>query len=499
MKIRPADWLKVARESAGTQVDGASIAAFRVAFGLLGILVVVRFFAHGWIGPLYVEPDHHFTYLGFGWVKPWPGWGMYAHFIALGALSLGIAAGYRTRLCAALFCIGFTYVELLDRTTYLNHYYLMSLTSLLLAILPTRRETVPLWTIWTLRAQIGVVYVFAGVAKLNPDWLFHALSMRIWLYQQGDLPLLGQLLQETWMAYVMSWGGVLFDLAIVPALLWRRTRLPAYCTLVAFHLATWVLFPQLGVFPWLMIGLSLVFFDPDWPRRLIACYPRRFPISIRHPRFPLCHSSLPIPSFRLSPESRTPPQHDSLDSSSYGGSGNDELRGQDNEARHSWLSRALVAALVIFAAVQLALPLRHFAYPGNVRWTEEGYLFAWRVMLTEKVGYVRYQVSAPDTGQSWLVEPHDYLTPLQVERMSFQPDMIQQTARIIAEDFTGRGYPDPVVNADAFVAFNGRPNARLIDPGVDLASVQPGLAPKAWVLPYEPDAATAGNQTGSAR
>ena len=83
--------------------------------------------------------------------------------------------------------------------------------------------------------------------------------------------------------------------------------------------------------------------------------------------------------------------------------------------------------------------------------------------------------------------------------MSFQPDMIQQTARIIAEDFAGRGYPGLVVNADAFVAFNGRPNARLIDPGVDLASVQPGLAPKAWVLPYEPDAATAGNQTGSAR
>ena len=471
MKIRPADWLKVARESAGTQVDGASIAAFRVAFGLLGILVVVRFFAHGWIGPLYVEPDHHFTYLGFGWVKPWPGWGMYAHFIALGALSLGIATGYRTRLCAALFCIGFTYVELLDRTTYLNHYYLISLTSLLLAILPTRRETVPLWTIWTLRAQIGVVYVFAGVAKLNPDWLFHALPMRIWLYQHGNLPLLGPLLQETWMAYAMSWGGALFDLAIVPALLWRRTRLPAYCTLVAFHLATWVLFPQLGVFPWLMIGLSLVFFAPEWPRRLLP-FVTTTPYSIRgwqsrwnrgrrHSRRD-CHVATLL-------------------------------------AMTKWGHLSAVAALTLFALIQLALPMRHFAYPGNVRWNEEGYRFAWRVMLSEKVGFVQYRVRDPDTGQSWLVEPHDYLTPLQVERMSFQPDMIQQTARIIAEDFAGRGYPDLVVNADAFVAFNGRPNARLIDPGVDLASVRPGLAPKAWVLPYEPDAATAGNQTGSAR
>ena len=467
MKIRPADCLKVAGESAGTQVDCASIVAFRVIFGLLGILVVVRFFAHGWIGPLYVEPDHHFTYLGFGWVKPWPGWGMHAHFIALGALSLGIAAGFRPRLCAALFCIGFTYVELLDRTTYLNHYYLMSLVSLLLAILPTLRETVPLWTIWTLRAQVGVVYVFAGVAKLNPDWLFHALPMRIWLYQQGNLPLLGPLLQETWMAYVMSWGGVLFDLAIVPALLWRRTRLPAYCTLVAFHLATWVLFPQLGVFPWLMIGLSLVFFAPEWPRRLLpfviasAAWQSRWNRSRRHGRRDYHAATL--------------------------------------LAMTKWGRLSAVAALTLFALIQLALPVRHFAYPGNVRWNEEGYRFAWRVMLSEKVGFVQYRVHDPDTGQSWLVEPHDYLTPLQVERMSFQPDMIQQTARIIAEDFAGRGYLGLVVNADAFVAFNGRPNARLIDPGMDLASVQPGLAPKAWVLPYEPDAATAGNQTGSAR
>ncbi len=455
MRINPAGWLNLARGSAGAPVDGASVAAFRAVFGLIGVLVVARFFAHGWIGPLYVEPDHHFTYLGFGWLRPWPGLGMYAHVMALGLLSLGIAAGYRPRLCAALFCIGFTYVELLDRTTYLNHYYLMSLVSLLLAVLPSSRDAAPRWTIWLLRAQVGIVYLFAGIAKLNPDWLFHALPMRIWLYQHGDLPLVGPLLQETWVAYAMSWGGAVFDLAIVPALLWRRTRPFAYATLVAFHLATWVLFPQLGVFPWLMIGLSLVFFDPDWPRRVL--------------RF-----------FRL-------PSRTSSVGEAYAGVGN------------QWHIRTILAVLALFAAVQLALPLRHFAYPGNVRWNEEGYRFAWRVMLTEKVGFVQYRVHDASTGQTWLVEPDDYLTPLQVERMSFQPDMIRQTADIIAEDFADRGYRDVVVNADAFVAFNGRPNTRLIDPEVDLSSVQAGLAPKYWVLPYEPDAATASNSAGTER
>ena len=451
MKANPTGWLLVPRELAGAHVDGASFVAFRVIFGLLGILVVARFFVHGWIGPLYVEPDHHFTYFGFGWVQPWPGWGMHAHFIALGLLSLGIAAGYRPRLCAALFCVGFTYVELLDRTTYLNHYYLMSLASFLLAVLPAHPGAAPMWTIWALRAQVGIVYVFAGAAKLNPDWLLHALPMRIWLYQHGDLPLFGPMLQETWVAYAMSWGGAMFDLAIVPALLWRRTRPFAYATLVAFHLATWALFPQLGVFPWLMIGLSLVFFDPAWPRRLLRFLPRR-------------RVAAAIPA------ERTP-----------------------------WRSRAMLTTLALFAAVQLAMPLRHFAYPGNVRWNEEGYRFAWRVMLSEKVGFVQYRVHDPATGRSWLVEPDEYLTPLQVERMSFQPDMIQQTAGIIAADFAERGHGDVVVNADAFVAFNGRPNARLIDPDVDLASVRPGVSPKAWILPYEPDGATAENKPDEGR
>lgn len=446
MRAAPFRWVRSSLAGTNRPVDAASAAAFRVIFGLLCLAVVVRYFAHGWIGPLYLEPAHHFAYPGFGWLEPWPGWGMHAHFAVLGLLSLGIAAGYRLRLCAALFFLGFTYVELLDRTTYLNHHYLISLVSLLLAVLPLGRSTVPLWALWTLRSQVGIVYIFAGLAKLNADWLLEALPLRIWLYQHGDLPVAGSLLQQTWLAYGMSWGGALFDLAVVPALLWRPTRLPAYCALVAFHLATWVLFPQLGMFPWLMIGLTVIFFAPDWPRNVIQF--------------------LRLPVRRFGAPSGPPDTG-------------------------PWLNRAVVVGLVLFAAAQLALPLRHYAYPGNVRWTEEGYLFAWRVMLSEKVGFVQYRVRDQQTGQSWIVEPDQYLTPLQVERMSFQPDLIRQTARIIADDFAERGHDNVVVNADAFVAFNGRANARLIDPSADLASVRPGPAPRSWILPPGPEERTA--------
>ena len=437
-------------------VDGASVVALRRVFGLLGLVALIRFFAHGWIDTLYIAPAYHFTYPGFGWVQPWPGWGMYAHFAALGILSVGIIIGWRPRLCAALFGIGFTYVELLDRTNYLNHYYLMTLVALLLAVLPQPAlpnlrgdGSVPQWALWTLRFQVGVVYVFAGIAKLNPDWLQHALPLRIWLYQHGDFPLLGPALQQPAAAYAMSWGGALFDLAIVPALLWRRSRTTAYAILAAFHISTALLFPHLGIFPWLMMGLALIFFDPDWPRRLEER------LRLRSGRGRV------LPAEGLA-QTRT----------TTGG-------------RLSRAARVGAVALALYAAVQLAAPLRHYAYPGNVRWNEAGYLFAWRVMLTEKTGFVRFRVHDPATGQTWQIAPDAYLTPLQTERMAIQPDLIRQTARLIRDDFAGRGYAGVSVAADVFVSYNGRPAARLIDPSADLAAVPPGLAPAEWVLPYD--------------
>ena len=120
-------------------VSGASAAAFRIAFGLLGFAAVVRFAAKGWISELYIEPAHHFTYSGFWWVQPWPAWGMYAHFVLLGIASLCVAVGFKYRVSIAAFFLLFTYVELIDKTTYLNHYYWVSLVSLPMIFMPLDR------------------------------------------------------------------------------------------------------------------------------------------------------------------------------------------------------------------------------------------------------------------------------------------------------------------------------------------------------------------------
>ena len=282
------------------------------------------------------------------------------------------------------------------------------------------------------------MYLFAGIAKLNPDWLLNAQPLRIWLANSADAPLIGAFLGEAWAAYAMSWAGAAFDLTIVGWLLWRRSRLWAYGVLAAFHIVTWLLFP-IGMFPWVMMSAALIFFPTDWPLRLM------------------------------------------LVGSRFRGNGGALTRERSGGGR--WRTRAAAGALALFALVQALVPLRHWAYPGNVRWNEDGYRFSWRVLLTEKHGHARFRVRDPATGIERVVLPEDYLTPLQAERMAAQPDMILAAAHIIARDYERKGVAGAEVRADAFVTFNGREAARFIDPDVDLARVRPGLWPKRFVPP----------------
>ena len=498
-------------EAGSRPVSAQSAAAFRIAFGALALAAVVRFAARGWIDDLYVAPEHHFTYAGLWWVRPWPDWGMRAHFALMGLAAAGVALGYRYRLSIAAFFLLFTYAELLDKTTYLNHYYLVSLLSLLMIFMPLHRAwsldarrgpptegaTVPAWVVWTLRAQLGAVYLFAGAAKLNPDWLFHAQPLRIWLSNAApDAPLIGALLRETWTAYAMSWAGAAFDLAIVGWLLWRRSRLRAYAVLAAFHVLTGLLFPAIGMFPWMMTAFALVFFPPDWPRLL--------------PSFPRRRESRPIRGAKRRLDPSLPTRGE--DAANAAGEGTRvgarrapspsipkrpvipakagtywQAQRAPSPPPPSWRTRAAAGALALFALAQILIPLRHWAYPGNVRWNEDGYRFSWRVLLTEKHGHVRFRVRDPSTGEERVVLPEEYLTPLQAERMATQPDMILATARIIALDYERKGAGGAEVRADAFVAFNGREAARFIDPDADLARIEPGLWPKRFVLPGPPE------------
>jgi hypothetical protein len=480
--------------------DGAGLGAFRVLFGALLCFSVARFWAYGWIDELYIRPDFHFTYFGFDWVRPWPALGMYLHFALMALAAACLCIGAASRVSAFVFFLTFTYAELIEKASYLNHYYFVSLVTLLLATMPCgatfsldawlrRRRglvgetrsprrvspnveegpsaecpigtgstcpspaqrgrgepgtnlghevllppTVRAWCYALLRAQLALLYFFAGFAKLNRDWLLAAEPLGTWLGLHADAPLIGPWLASPAAAYFASYAGAAFDLSIPFWLSWRRSRPWAYAIGVVFHIGVWLLFP-IGVFSWVMIVATTLFFDPSWPRRWLG---QSGP-----------HASL-----------------------AAAGS-----RGQ--------LGRWSLGALGVYLLVQLVVPLRYVLYPGNVNWHEQGFRFAWRVMLVEKAGQVEFTVLAGADDRRYVVYPRQMLTPLQYKMMSTQPDMIQQFARHLRRTFQAQGHERVRVYADAWASLNGRPRQRLIDPGVDLASEPWSLGPKRWILPLQ--------------
>jgi hypothetical protein len=433
-------------------VDGASLAVFRICFGLIMLGNVWQYWTNDWITSYYVEPTFHFTYILFPFVRPWPGNGMYWHFGILGLLATLMAVGLFYRLAAWGFFLGFTYLFLLDKTYYLNHNYLICLLSFVLAIGPAhsawsldawrRREktvhdgTVPQWSILLLRTQVTLVYFFAGVAKLNHDWLVREEPLHTWLRARAHWRLVPPVLEMPGAIELMTYGSTLFDLS-VGFLLWgRRTFWPAAAVAVVFHLLNNYLF-HIGVFPWLCLATLTLFRNPGWPRRW---FPETTPNIPAHTRRPA-----------------------------------------------SVRQTATLVLLQLYLAVQLLVPLRHWLYPGNVSWTEQGYRFAWHMMLRHKdVKTFVMTLTDPRTGVRREINPLDYQNPRQLREMSRCPDMILQFAHHIADLEQARTGVRPVVTARVVASLNARPYQDLIDPTVDLAAEPDSLAPAHWIVPLRP-------------
>lgn len=423
------------------------LVTFRILFGTLMAIGAVRFMVNGWIERLYSTPQFFFKYTGFDWV-PVPGTGgMYLLFSLIALSAVGIALGWQYRLSAIVFFITFTWAELTDATNYLNHYYLVILLACLLMFLPAHRalsldarrrpslvrQTIPFWCIALLRIQIGIVYFFAGLAKLNPDWLIRAMPLAVWLPEHSGMPLLGPIFSHSFAPHLMSWAGALYDLSIPFLLMFKPTRPWAYLAVVVFHLLTALLF-NIGLFPAIMITSTLIFFPNQWHKQLFQRCGYRAP------------ETIPADRRQLS-------------------------------------SRAVHAAVLVWIVIQIFLPFRHLAYPGDVLWTEEGYRFSWRVMLVEKSGWVRFTVTDASTGRRSEIINRNYLTAFQEKQMAIQPDFMVQFAKFLASTYKSEhGFIDPVVTADSHVALNGRTSQRLIDPSTDLSRISSDWAPRPWIL-----------------
>lgn len=431
-----------------TQISNAPLIIFRLAFGLMMIGSVIRFALNGWIDTMYIQPNYHFSYFGFSWL-PYPGESLiYILFACIFLGALGIALGAFYRFSTVLFFLAFTYVELLDKTYYLNHYYFVSLAGFLLILLPAHRRfsvdsfrqksiasnTCFRYEVSVLRMQVGILYVYAGLAKINTDWLLKAMPLRIWLPANNHLPLIGALLTKKWLAFAFSWAGMLYDVFIPFLLLIKRTRIIGYISVIVFHTLTSILFP-IGVFPFVMILSALIFFPSQDQERWLT----------------KIEAAFKMPSSSSAPNKT---------------------------------SSFLISVFAIFTAFQLFFPWRYLAYPDHLFWHEQGYRFSWRVMLMEKVGWTTFLVKNAD-GAVLEVDNSQFLTPLQEKMMSTQPDMILQYAKMLSDHFAEKDMKDPKVYAESYVTLNGRQSKRYIDPSVDLSKVEDSWANKTWVLSYD--------------
>jgi len=437
-----------------THTKTASLAVFRLLFGIMMCLSMVRFWSKGWIETLYIQPKFHFSYYGFEWIQPLGNY-TYILFMICGLASVFIAIGYKYRVAIIVFFLSFTYIELMDKTTYLNHYYFISILSFLLIFLPAHRtfsvdaflqkrsyEFVPRWTVDAIKLLLSIVYIHAGLAKLNSEWLFRAMPLKIWLPSKYDFPLIGStLMQQDWFYFAMSWSGAVYDLTIPFLLYFKKTRYIAFLLVVFFHVLTGYMF-AIGMFPYIMIVAALIFFDANFHIKMINFIKKYI--------------------LRSTSEVKT------------------HYKFEFSERK----KKICAVILIPFFVLQFLLPWRYLLYPDELFWTEEGYKYSWRVLLTEKTGYASFKIVDAKTKKYFYVNNTDFLTPFQEKEMSCRPNYILEYAHYLGDHFKSQGHQNIQVYVESFVALNGRMSTTFINPKIDLYQQNESFKHNDWIVPF---------------
>ncbi len=426
------------------KIDNSPLVLFRILFGILISLECYGAIFTGWVRRTLVEPKFTFTFIGFEWLQPLPGNGMYWYFMAMGTLGLLIALGYKYRFAMISFTLMWTVVYLMQKTAYNNHYYLLILISFIMCFLPANRshsldvknnpdiKTNGMYSYvrWTFILQLFIVYTFAAHAKFYADWLDFSF-IKVLMQTKAHYYLIGDLLQQPWLHKIIAVAGIFFDLLIIPALLWKPTRKFAFVCSVFFHLFNSVVF-QIGIFPYLSLAFTIFFFEPETIRRLFF-----------KQKMPYVENEIKIPPYR------------------------------------NWL----LSLAGLYFIVQLLLPVRHYLIKDDVLWTEEGHRMSWRMMLRSRSGTIKFKVVNKDTGTSKMVDPKEYLSKNQIRKVGTYPDFIWQFAQYLKKEYAQKG-EDISVFAKSKVRINGKKARPFIDPDTDLAN-EPWdhFRHNEWILP----------------
>jgi len=431
-----------------SKVDNSQLILFRIFFGLLVALECYGAIVTGWVKRTLIEPQFTFNFIGFDWIQPLPGNGMYFYFFAMGTLGVMIMLGYKYRFSAIAFTVMWTGVYLMQKTSYNNHYYLLILISLFMCLLPANRshsidvkidrglksDSMYSYVNWIIILQLFIVYTYAAVAKLYGDWLDLRI-VRLLMVDKADYYIIGELLQQPWAHKIIGVMGILFDLLIVPALLFKPTRKFAFAASIFFHLFNSIVF-QIGIFPYLSLAFIVFFFEPETIRKIF--FKKKTPFS-------------------------------------------------SNEIRIPTYKNVLFSLGGIYFLIQLLLPIRHHVIKDDVLWTEEGHRLSWRMMLRSRTGKVKFKVVDQKTKKETIINLEEHLTSKQNRRIGCYPDFIWQFAQRIKKSYAQNGEAVSVF-ATVKASVNGKPYRDLIDPKVDLANAKWNYFwHNEWIMPSEKD------------
>ncbi|MEJ6394840.1 HTTM domain-containing protein [Gymnodinialimonas sp. 2305UL16-5] len=428
-----------------------SLVVIRIAFGLILAWDWWRYVNYDRIHRYYVEPDFNFPFFDF--VHPLPDPWIHILWGGIGLFGLLVAVGAFYRVSIVALTGIFAYFFLLDRTQYLNHNYMVILFGLLLVFMPANRafsvdawlwprwrsEVIPRWPVAVLKVQLEIILIYAGIVKITDDWL-RGEPLRTWLSGREDAVFFGALFQYDISFVLASWGVIVLHVVGAPLLLWHRTRLAVFLVYVFFHWSNAQLF-NIGIFPWITIALSTIFFAPDWPQRLLRAGLGRFESL---PEMP----DLPQAKFRLAP--------------------------------------VALIALAVWFSVQIVVPQRQIFFDNLVGWTGDGHRFSWRMRIYDRQSEGVFRIVSSDGQQSWEVDPHQVMSFRQARNVLARPDIIYDFAQMLETAWAERGYPDVAVYADVRKSLNGRPMQQFIDPDQDLTAISWDWArPAAWIRPNQ--------------
>lgn len=411
-------------------IDNAPLVLFRIFFGMLLALESFGAIATGWVKRVFIDTQFTFSHIGFEWLQPLPGYGMYYYFVAMGLCGIAIMLGFRYRLSMLLFTLLWTAVYLMQKSTYNNHYYLLILISIIMLMLPAhkyasldakfnpkiRSLSMPQWCSWVMIVQVFIVYTFAAAAKFYPGWLDGTFTKI--MFSKNPIAFLTPITNNHLFHLFIAYSGILFDFLIVPLLLYRKTRTIAFLAALFFHLFN-AAFLHIGIFPFFALSFVVFFYPPERIRNLF--FKQKPKVEFHE----ISYATQPILKWFFIP----------------------------------------------YFIIQVALPIRHWIIPNDVLWTEEGHRLSWRMMLRMRQGDTQFRIIDKATNT---IIPYDYKEKLTRNQKNFvgsHPDGIWQMAQIIRKEFAKKNQ-DVAIYADTRVSINEGPYQVLINPEVDLARVK---------------------------